>query len=62
MGAGKLQLRLMNALGQILLERSIVHEGGALQQQLDLNALPVGIYYLNVRNDHGSFVAKVIKE
>jgi PKD repeat protein len=61
-GAGMMQLRLMNALGQILLERGINHAGGALQQQLDLSALPSGIYYLSVRNDQGSFVAKVIKE
>jgi PKD repeat protein len=61
-GSGVLHIRLLNALGQILIERKLEHTGGALQSQMDVSLLPAGVYYLNVRNDQGSFVAKVIKD
>ncbi len=61
-GSGVLHIRLLNALGQILMERKLEHTGGALQSQMDVSLLPAGVYYLNVRNDQGSFVAKVIKD
>jgi PKD repeat protein len=60
--AGALRMRLMNTLGQLLMERTLAHQGGNLQERLDVNALPKGIYYLEVRGEAGSFVAKVIKE
>lgn len=61
-GAGKLQLRLMNTLGQLLVERDLTHLGGDLQERFDISALPKGVYYLEVRSETGHFVAKCIKE
>lgn len=59
---GTLQLRLLNTLGQVLMERKEVHLGGSLQSSLDMSLLPKGVYYLSVRSDGGSFTAKVVKD
>jgi PKD repeat protein len=61
-GTGPVQLRVMNALGQILMERAEDHAGGGLQTELDVRGLANGIYYLEVRTELGVFAVKVVKE
>jgi PKD repeat protein len=61
-GTGPVQMRIMNALGQLLMEKTETHAGGSLQSLFDVRMLASGVYYLEVRTDLGGFTVKVVKE
>jgi len=51
-------IEIVNINGQILLERSIIN----LENSLKVSQLPEGIYFINLKNEKGQRVIKVIKE
>ena len=59
MPAGKYNLRLLNSLGQILFNRSILYTGGSLKQSVLTKKLPGGTYQLEVSKP--GMVSKLVK-
>ena len=56
--SGKFHMRLFNSMGQILLEKDVLTKN----TEIDVSYLSKGIYYLQIKKDHGGyFHSKVIK-
>ena len=59
---GDLNLKLTNALGQVLHFESHHHNGGTFKTRMDIANLARGLYFLEVRGESGRYIAKVIKD
>ncbi len=61
--SSKVQVRLMNALGQVVVETAPAQQAAGTQQiQLATQNLSAGIYWLQIESSEGKFVQKVIKQ
>ncbi len=56
------KLVLYNALGQIVVERTILLENGKASEMLDLSQVAIGVYTLSFQTNDGQKVQKVVKE
>jgi len=63
MAKGTYQLSLINNLGQTVMSKQIVHEGGTVVKEIDWNyALGQGVYYLLLKGDNAMSISiKIIK-
>ena len=57
--AGNYQIRVINAVGQIVLQQPLTHEGGSRSLPLALPKLNAGIYQLEVRGGMQKYVRSV---
>jgi hypothetical protein len=57
-----IQLELLNVLGQPVYTTQAVVYQGAIQQELNLTALPKGIYILRVHASHGTIIKQLVKD
>ena len=60
--AGELHWQLSNMLGQTIKAGQLFHSGGEFKQQLDLEGLGSGVYFVRLQGDHGKIVLKLLKE
>lgn len=59
----KVQVRLMNALGQVVVDAAPAQQSAGTQQlQLATERLSSGIYWLQIETTEGKFVQKVVKQ
>ena len=56
------KLVLYNALGQIVVERVVMLEGGKASEILDLTNVAIGVYTLSFQTENGQKTQKVVKE
>jgi hypothetical protein len=59
---GVYYLSLYNALGQLITAKTLKIQDGKLYEEIDMNPLAGGVYYLQLDSDNGFFQNKVIKE
>jgi hypothetical protein len=59
--SGMVHYRVLDALGREALQGSIA-SGGTLRHSIDIAALSTGVYQLEVRSQHGSGTARLVKE
>ncbi len=61
-GSGDVQLQLLNALGQVVLERRTQARAGIVREQLDLTYLATGVYSVRVVTAQGTVVKRLTRE
>jgi hypothetical protein len=57
--AGNYQIRVINAVGQIVLQQPLTHEGGSRSMPLGLPKLNAGIYQVEVRGGVQKYVRSI---
>lgn len=62
LAAGAVRLRVLNPLGQAVVAREVAHDGGPFRQQLLLDGLSEGMYFVEVETATGRAVRKFLKE
>jgi len=60
--AGEYTLRIVNLTGKAMINEQLSISNSKEVQQLDVNALPSGIYMVIVQNKDNQFIQKVVKE
>ncbi|MFL5740171.1 MAG: T9SS type A sorting domain-containing protein [Flavisolibacter sp.] len=61
MEKGNYQLRIINSLGQVVLQKSLVHPGGSVMQKIQLEKnLAGGVYQLEIKGAHQQTNTKLI--
>jgi len=55
------QIRVTNLLGKILFSKSIVNGQTTIDENIDLSALPNGIYLVSIEAPQGRVVKKIMK-
>jgi uncharacterized protein YmfQ (DUF2313 family) len=58
----KATIVMHNLLGQPVLQKEVTIAGNLLQQQLDLQMLPKGVYLITITTDDGTIQKKLVKE
>jgi hypothetical protein len=58
--SGLLEISVTNMLGQILYTKSVSDFGGAIQQELDLNAAGSGTFFLRIRNEDHMYMQQIV--
>ena len=55
-------LAVLNVLGQPVLQHSVRAKQGQLTDQLNLSALPTGVYMVRIHAQEGTVVKRLVKE
>jgi hypothetical protein len=59
-GHGPMQLRLMDAIGKLVVDREIKPINGYYKEEYSLVENATGVYYLQVLSDKGVFTRKLV--
>jgi hypothetical protein len=58
--AGYTEIEIMNCLGQQLNKMNFENIGKDAVKSFDMSALPKGIYFLKIKNEHFNHVEKIL--
>ncbi|MEP6846562.1 MAG: T9SS type A sorting domain-containing protein [Panacibacter sp.] len=59
---GAVLLKIMNSSGKAMIEKTLEKSKGNYQQQLNVSALPAGLYYISVQSGNDVITRKFIKK